>query len=65
MTGAFTEFPADFSRSTIPVELIPDVTLTARNVRWGLVSTWAFVFPLLFPAAGFALFRDQRSAAKP
>jgi hypothetical protein len=60
MTGAFTKFPyAEFSRSTIPVELMPEVSTASRNVRWSLVSTWAFAFPLLFPAASLALFCDR------
>jgi hypothetical protein len=57
MTGAFTKFPyAEFGQTNIPRELMPDVKVLARNVRWASISTWAFAFPLLFPAAGFTLF---------
>jgi len=59
MTGHFTKFPyAEFSRTAIPVELIPGAN-AGGALRWSLIGTWAFTFPLLFPAAGLALFRDR------
>jgi len=59
-TGAFTTFPyASFGGRIVPVELIPKLSAGASNLRWGLLSTWVFCFPLLFVAAGYALFRDR------
>lgn len=59
-TAVFTKFPyASSSGRSIPLELIADPSIAARNLRWGLLTTWVFSFPLLFPAAGYALLRDR------
>ncbi len=60
MTGSFAKFPyAMFSGTAIPMEMIPRWSDALRVLRWSLVAEWAFAFPLLFPAAGFALFCDR------
>jgi len=60
-TGAFTKFAyASFSGRSVPLKLIPDLSVGARNLRWSLLSTWGYSFPLLFPAAGYAVFRDRK-----
>jgi 4-amino-4-deoxy-L-arabinose transferase-like glycosyltransferase len=41
-----------------------DVAAMARNLRWGPMSTWVFAFPLLIPAAGWALWRDREKRAE-
>jgi hypothetical protein len=64
-TGMFTQFPyATFSGHNVPIEFIPDVPVCANNLRWGLFSTWVFSFPMLFPAAGYAVFRDREKRSQ-
>jgi hypothetical protein len=59
-TGAFTKFPyASLGGSNVPVELIPDLSVVGRTLRGGLLAMWVFSFPLLFPAAAYAVFRDR------
>ena len=64
-TGRFDRFPyAMYDRAYVPQEIVPDLASVESNLKHGPSSTWQCSFPLLFVAAGFALWRDRERRAE-
>lgn len=59
-TGDYFWFPyAMIDGGRVPSEVKPEPVAVATNLRWGPMSLWIFGFPLLIPAAVWALWQNR------